>query len=115
MLAFFLERFHRLLAATPVGEDPAALLQAAARDHIPVNPKSKSVTMIAPPPDKLTIPGPEERPSIDEVIQEIRDQEWYKGQIVDRRTFDAREARQGRSHAALQVSSFQTQGFFREP
>ncbi|KAG8217199.1 hypothetical protein J3R82DRAFT_5282 [Butyriboletus roseoflavus] len=37
----------------------------------------------------------EERPSIDEVIQEIRDQEWYKDQIIDRRTFDAREAREG--------------------
>ncbi|KAH0830257.1 P-loop containing nucleoside triphosphate hydrolase protein [Lanmaoa asiatica] len=70
------ERFTRavdeLLAATPVDRTKAAPLD-----------------------DKLTTPGPEERPSIDEVIQEIRDQEWYKDQIVDRRTFDAREARLG--------------------
>ena len=101
MPTLFSECFYRLLVATPVGEDPVALLQAAASDHIPVNPKSKSLTRTPPPHDKLTIPGPEERPSVDEVIQEIRDQEWYKGQIADRRTFDAREARQGRSHIAL--------------
>ncbi|KAF8556873.1 P-loop containing nucleoside triphosphate hydrolase protein [Imleria badia] len=92
------ERFTRavdeLLAATPVGEDPVILLQAAANDHIPVNPKS-NCPRAALPHEKLTIPSPEERPSIDQVIQEIRDQEWYKGQIVDRRTFDAREARLG--------------------
>ncbi|KAF8126549.1 DEAD H helicase [Boletus edulis] len=91
----FMHAVDELLAATPVGEDPVIFLQAAARDHIPVNPKSKSLTRAAPPRDVLTIPSPEERPSIDEVIQELRDQEWYREQIVDHRTFEAREARQG--------------------
>lgn len=101
---------YRLLAATPVGEDPVTLLQAAANDHIPVNPKSKSLTAL--PHEKLTITSPEERPSIDEVIQEVRDQEWYKGQIVDRRTFDAREARQGRSY--FSSFAFSNGWFYRE-
>lgn len=48
------------LVATPVGEDPAALLQAAARDHIAASPKSKGRIEAAPPDDKLAIPGPEE-------------------------------------------------------
>ncbi|KAG9318135.1 DEAD H helicase [Chiua virens] len=93
------ERFacavNELLSATPEGEDSVALLQAAARDHIPVNPQAKGFNRAAQCDDKLTVPGPEDRPSIDQVIQEIQDQEWYKGQIVDRRTFDAREARPG--------------------
>ncbi|KAI9456100.1 hypothetical protein HD554DRAFT_2317614 [Boletus coccyginus] len=93
------ERFTRavdeLLAATPSGEDPIAILQAASRDHIPVNPRSKGLTGAVPSHDRLTILGPGERPSVDEVIQEILDQDWYNGQIVDRRTFDAREAREG--------------------
>ncbi|KIJ17065.1 hypothetical protein PAXINDRAFT_111778 [Paxillus involutus ATCC 200175] len=87
------QRFSRavneLLSATSVGEDPVDLLQAAARDHIPVNPKVKE------PPKASNIPSPEERHSIDEVIREIQEQEWYRNQIVDRRTFEAREARQG--------------------
>lgn len=94
----FLDCLRRLLAATPIGEDPVTLLQTAARDHIPVSPKSNGLTTVVHSDDKLTIPGPEERPSIDEVIQEIQEQEWYKNQVVDRRTFDAREARQGKSH-----------------
>jgi len=95
MAVLFSKYSYRLLAATPEGEDPVAILQAAARDHIPVNPKSKSLTW--------ALPSHDERPSIDEVIQEIQDQQWYRGQIADRRTFDAREAREGRSHVALQV------------
>ncbi|KIK92020.1 hypothetical protein PAXRUDRAFT_13476 [Paxillus rubicundulus Ve08.2h10] len=87
------ERFscavNKLLSATPAGEDPVDLLQAAARDHIPVNPKAKE------PPKASKIPSPEERDSIDEVIREIQEQDWYRNQIVDRRTFEAREARQG--------------------
>lgn len=99
----------------PAGEDPVVLLQAAAKDHIPVNPKSKGRTKAVSPDDKLVIPGPEERSSIDELIQEIRDQEWYRDQIVDRRTFDAKEAREGRSNFALQAPSSYTEDFCREP
>lgn len=114
-LRLFLECFYRLLAATPGGEDPVSLLQAAARDHIPANPKSKSLTKAVAPHDKLAIPTPEERPSIDEVIKEIQDQEWYKGQIVDRRTFDAREARLGVSHPFCGISDLKMEYFCRQP
>ncbi|KIJ60621.1 hypothetical protein HYDPIDRAFT_32044 [Hydnomerulius pinastri MD-312] len=90
---------NELLSATPAGDDAARLLQAAARDHIPVNPKAKGLipTQVedSKASDKTIIPGPEERPSVDEVIREIEEQEWYKNQIVDRRTIQAREARQG--------------------
>ncbi|KAF9234482.1 P-loop containing nucleoside triphosphate hydrolase protein [Melanogaster broomeanus] len=89
------ERFTRavneLLSATPAGEDPVELLQAAARDHIPAAVKA-------------TIPSPEERNSIDDVVLEIQEQEWYKNQIVDRRTFAAREAREGTLDESLSES-----------
>ncbi|KAF9228793.1 DEAD H helicase [Gyrodon lividus] len=99
------ERFSRavneLLAATPADEDPVDLLQAAARDHIPVNPKAKEHPKSF---EKTTIPSPEERHSIDEVIREIQEEQWYKNQIVDRRTFEAREARQGKLDEPLSES-----------
>ena len=112
-LAFCSKCFRRLLAATPEGEDPVALLQGAAREHIPVNPKPKEHTKSVPSGEKLTIPDPEKRPSIDEIIQEIQNQEWYKNQIVDRRTFDTRKAIEGMSH--LRVSIFQTDDCRRVP
>lgn len=43
----------------------------------------------------MDVPCPENRPSINEVVTEIQKQEWYKDQIADRRTFTAREAREG--------------------
>jgi hypothetical protein len=91
---------HRLLAATPAGEDPVTLLQAAARDHIPVNPKSKCLSEVTSFEVKLTIPNPEQRPSIDEVIKEIQDQGSYTKQITHRRTFGAKETQQGMSSCA---------------
>lgn len=81
---------NELLSATPVGEDPVELLQAAARDHVPVNPKANSSSH-----ERMDVPSPENRPSVDDVITEIQKQEGYGNQIVDRRTFTAREAREG--------------------
>ena len=45
--------------------------------------------------DLKTIPQPSERPSIDQIISEIKTSDWYVDQIVDRRTIDAKEAQTG--------------------
>ncbi|KAI6151016.1 hypothetical protein BKA82DRAFT_4122865 [Pisolithus tinctorius] len=89
------ERFrlavNELLSAVPDGEDPVELLKAAARDHIPANPKARSHLLKA----EVEVPSPDNRPSVDEVIQEIQERDWYTKQIMDRRTFPARTAREG--------------------
>ncbi|KAI6129159.1 P-loop containing nucleoside triphosphate hydrolase protein [Pisolithus thermaeus] len=89
------ERFkmavNELLSATLDGEDPVELLKAAARDHIPANPKARSHS----PKAEGEVPSPNDRPSVNEVIQEIQEQHWYANQITDRRTFSARTAREG--------------------
>jgi DEAD/DEAH box helicase domain-containing protein len=43
----------------------------------------------------LPIPDPENRPSIEEVLNEIQEQPWYKNQIVDKRTVPAKEGQTG--------------------
>jgi DEAD/DEAH box helicase domain-containing protein len=82
------------MKATPEGEVSMDLLQAAARDHIPVNPSAKKAL---PPNDSqnLIIPEPKDRPSIDVILLEIQKQQWYKNQIVDRRTFEEKVAIEG--------------------
>ncbi len=88
---------YRLIQATPENEDPVALLQAAAREHIPLDPSNKaslaalSTSQHAPKP----IPDPEHRPSIEAVIEELRGKDWYMGQILYERTAEAKEARIG--------------------
>ena len=89
----------RLLKATPEGEDPVALLKAAASDHLPVHPGAKDV---APGPSQSDsqrkyreVPEPDERPSIEDVILEIEQQEWYKEQIAYKNVVDAKEGRSG--------------------
>ncbi|KAI6036863.1 DEAD H helicase [Pisolithus microcarpus] len=52
-------RDERLLSATPDGEDPVELLK----------PKAEA-----------EVPSPNERPSVNEVIQEIQEQHWYANQ-----------------------------------
>ncbi|GJE86964.1 DEAD/DEAH box helicase [Phanerochaete sordida] len=90
------ERFeraiHELIEATPKHEDPVVLLQAAARDHIPIDPNNKaSLANIAASQGPRQVPEPANRPSIESVLEEIRQQEWYNGQIVYDRTVDAKE------------------------
>ena len=84
-----IEYCTRLILATKAADDPVALLKAAARDHIPVNP-SEPVSW-----PKVAIPEPANRPSISEVIAEIMQQEWYSDQIVKRRTVDAKAGQIG--------------------
>jgi DEAD/DEAH box helicase domain-containing protein len=74
----------RLIHATGAKDDPVALLKAAARDHIPIDP-SKPGTW-----PTFTIPEPKDRPPIDTVLTEVVQQEWYMDQIVKRQTIDAK-------------------------
>lgn len=39
----------------------------------------------------MVVPASMDRPTVDNVIEEIIRQEWYKNQIVDRRVFDEKE------------------------
>lgn len=41
------------------------------------------------------IPDPESRQTIDSIIDEIREQEWYQEQIANRRIFDTKEGLTG--------------------
>jgi len=41
------------------------------------------------------VPDASTRPSILEVIEEIKKEEWYHNQIVEQRSFEAREAEFG--------------------
>lgn len=91
-------RFHyRLLKATPDGEDPVTLLQAAARDHIPVHPGSKqpSASQADAKEKYREVPDSDKRPSIEEVVCEIEQQDWYREQIVHKRIFEAKVGQPG--------------------
>ncbi|KAI0781100.1 DEAD/H helicase [Trametes elegans] len=90
----FTEAVNELLTATPMDEDPVALLQSAAREHIPVDPglkRSRSGTNHNGPKGKYkVVPEPDERPSIEEVVTEIERQDWYMEQIAHRRISEAK-------------------------
>ena len=80
-----------LLQACTNGEDPVGLVQQAARDHIPVHPKDRRKE---DSPLK-NVPDVSARPSILEVVEEIKKEEWYHDQIVEQRSFEAHEAEYG--------------------
>ncbi|KAG1819521.1 DEAD H helicase [Suillus subaureus] len=90
----FKEAVDELMKATPEGEVSIDLLQAAARDHIPVNP-SANRALPANDSQNLIIPEPKDRPSIDDILLEVQKQQWYKNQIADRRTFKEKVAIEG--------------------
>jgi len=75
------------------GVDPEQTLLKEAEAYIPVQSESRSTT---PRPDFSVLPKtiPKERKSIPEIINEIKDSEWYTGQIVPdgHRVFDPQEA-----------------------
>lgn len=89
----------RLLKATPEGDDPVVLLQSAARDHIPAHPGLKNPSDGASQAhEKGTnreVPEPERRPSIEEVVNDIQQQGWYREQIAFRRIFEPRQGQFG--------------------
>lgn len=78
-----------LIRATPETEDPVALVQAAARDHLPVNPSDPSSW------PTFVVPEPSNRPSVDSVLNEMTTQPWYTEQITERRTTPAKEGQAG--------------------
>ncbi|KAF7322689.1 hypothetical protein HMN09_00047700 [Mycena chlorophos] len=84
----FQETVNELLAATGDEEDPVALLQAAARDHIPVKPGGSF-------PPFVGIPTAENRPSVQAVLDEIAEQDWYMDQLVERKTVEAKAVQTG--------------------
>ncbi|KAL0071661.1 ATP-dependent 3'-5' DNA helicase [Marasmius tenuissimus] len=87
---------HRLLSATASPDDPVALLLTAARDHIPVHPGKKanpSCSLILEDPLNTAIPDPENRPSVNEVLNEITNQTWYKDQIIEHKSIESREGK----------------------
>ncbi|KAH9001463.1 P-loop containing nucleoside triphosphate hydrolase protein [Lactarius akahatsu] len=71
--------------ACPDAEDPVTLLVALARDHIPL-----TITSTGDEAEPQNIPDPENRRSIDGIVEEIYEQKWYQDQIKYRRTFDAK-------------------------
>ena len=84
----------------PEEEDPATLVQAAAREHIPIDPNNKQSldnVKIASQSGPKVIPDPEHRPSVDSVTVEMQMQDWYVGQIRYNKVFEAREASIGDS------------------
>lgn len=72
-----------------------ALVQAAGRDRIPINPSSAPMDDAKTKFKNMIIPGPQDRPTIDAVISEIKEQEWYKDQIVERRTVEPKDGQIG--------------------
>jgi DEAD/DEAH box helicase domain-containing protein len=72
-------------------DDTILLLQTVARDHIPIMPPSKPAMFSeVRGKEHASVPEPKDRPTVDEVLTEIENQEWYKKQIVYRRTFEAK-------------------------
>ncbi|KAJ7043253.1 P-loop containing nucleoside triphosphate hydrolase protein [Mycena alexandri] len=85
----FMQAVNELILATGADDDPVVLLKAAARGHVPIDP-SKPATW-----PKFAIPEPKDRVSIDAVLADIVQQEWYSEQIVERRTIDAKAGQIG--------------------
>ncbi|KAH9048489.1 P-loop containing nucleoside triphosphate hydrolase protein [Lactarius hengduanensis] len=83
--AQFFGAIDELLQACPDAEDPVTLLVALARDHIPITTTSTGDEV-----EPQNIPDPENRRSIDGIVEEIYEQKWYQDQIKYRRTFDAK-------------------------
>ncbi|KAF5358075.1 hypothetical protein D9756_001743 [Leucocoprinus leucothites] len=86
----FEQAVNDLIHALGDGCDPVEMLQEAARAHIPIDPSAPIST--TPRNDDLitVVPDPSSRPSVDELVQDLMEQEWYREQIVFRKTIDAR-------------------------
>ena len=78
----------RLIEAFSDAEDPVALLVASAQEHIPLGTAGRTA--------ELSIPDPENRQPIDQIIEGLYQQKWYSRQIGHRRTFDAKAGLLGR-------------------
>ncbi|KZV84071.1 hypothetical protein EXIGLDRAFT_727691, partial [Exidia glandulosa HHB12029] len=88
----FVQAVDELLGAVPEDEDPVALLMNAARDHVPVDP-------MAPQPDmgdnhQFILPS-QTRRTVEEILDDLVEQDWYKNQIVARKIYEPKEATLG--------------------
>ncbi|KAL5490199.1 HRQ1 [Sanghuangporus weigelae] len=84
-----------LLDAVSDTDNPALLIQSAARDHIPINPNVVKQEHGDEDKPRQVIPDSIERDTIEAIIEEIKSLDWYKDQIVDRRIFESKEGRLG--------------------
>ncbi|KIY63164.1 P-loop containing nucleoside triphosphate hydrolase protein [Cylindrobasidium torrendii FP15055 ss-10] len=84
----FVDAVNNLLAACGEnGTDAVAILQTAAHDHVPVNPTHTKVEQEPVRP----VPEPEDRPAIEDVLNDLEKQTWYHNQISTERLFEAKE------------------------
>jgi DEAD/DEAH box helicase domain-containing protein len=91
-----LQAAFRLILAYPSADDVVSLLQAAGRDHVPVNTSSKpSIFSEIEGHEHMPVPDPKDRPTVDAIITEISSQKWYIGQIVYKRVFEEKMAQTG--------------------
>lgn len=81
----------RLLARTSETVDPVSLLQNSGRKFTPVNTAWNGEISN----DPSEIPSSEDRPSVTDIIEEIKNQNWYKGQITFRQETEEKAARPG--------------------
>lgn len=77
-------------------EDPVALVQKAAKDHVPLDPTHPTQQ---PSTSSHNFLSTDSRQSVEEVIAEIEGAEEYRDQIVFRKIFDIKEPRYGSSPA----------------
>ncbi len=72
------------------------MLQEAAREHIPVNFTTSLGISPQNEGSTTTIPDANSRVPMDEIIRDLASQDWYREQIVFRKTVDAKEPLSGR-------------------
>jgi len=84
-----------LILQAKEGEDPVSLIQEAGRSHIPVNPAQAASLAPELAGPSRTVPEPEERASIADIVDEALRQPWYKEQAIHRQKFEPRAARLG--------------------
>lgn len=93
-----------LVASTAQDHDPLQLLQEATEEHMPVKPADPSnpFQTVKPLSERRAdldffLRHPQNRPSIENILLEMREQEWYDEQIVEggHRIVEARESQFG--------------------
>ncbi|KAJ4488352.1 DEAD/H helicase [Lentinula aciculospora] len=100
----YIKAIDELLAATPSTEDPVSLLQAAAREHIPLDPAYIKSNPSVDETMHMSIPNSEDRAPVHNILDDLQEQDWYKDQIVERRTVEAREGQTGSLNPPLSAT-----------
>lgn len=89
-----------LVASAAQDLDPITLLLEATEEHVPVKPEEHSTTGTSMKPLSerradldFFLRHPQNRPSIENILMDMQDEEWYNGQIVPNghRVVEARE------------------------